>query len=404
MKDIVARYRWWMVLLVVLLVFGSTSSGMGLVQAQQESPLNDDEFTKAELATTQIFIVNPDGKPMGTCTGTFQTPDGIILTNFHCVGHTDLYGRDDSGMGLSHGDFYHPEALVVIAPTKSDKEVPKPTYVAQVQIANPNLDIAVVKIVGMLKEGQKLPSKLPIVPIVRADSDKVKARDFVGVLGYPGVGGPLLTYTEGQIAGFEDQDEDGGIDSFKTTANINPGNSGGLAVNQNGEQIGIPTYGVSEGASKIDRIKMVNVAVPYIEAAIKGVKAGTVVTETPGGGTPSTPGNSEEPVEDGVILKGTILDANTKKGIAGALIVMLNPDVTFDEFEESNFDESLIAAAGTTDSKGKYQTTPALARGETYTVVIGAKNYQPRVFENGLEITTDDPDITNVDPITLKKR
>ena len=93
MKDIVARYRWWMVLLVVLLVFGSTSSGMGLVQAQQESPLNDDEFTKAELATTQIFIVNPDGKPMGTCTGTFQTPDGIILTNFHCVGHTDLYGR-----------------------------------------------------------------------------------------------------------------------------------------------------------------------------------------------------------------------------------------------------------------------------------------------------------------------
>ncbi len=404
MKDIVARYRWWMVLLVVLLVFGSTSSGMGLVQAQQESPLNDDEFTKAELATTQIFIVNPDGKPMGTCTGTFQTPDGIILTNFHCVGHTDLYGRDDSGMGLSHGDFYHPEALVVIAPTKSDKEVPKPTYVAQVQIANPNLDIAVIKIVGMLKEGQKLPSKLPIVPIVRADSDKVKARDFVGVLGYPGVGGPLLTYTEGQIAGFEDQDEDGGIDSFKTTANINPGNSGGLAVNQNGEQIGIPTYGVSEGASKIDRIKMVNVAVPYIEAAIKGVKAGTVVTETPGGGTPSTPGNSEEPVEDGVILKGTILDANTKKGIAGALIVMLNPDVTFDEFEESNFDESLIAAAGTTDSKGKYQTTPALARGETYTVVIGAKNYQPRVFENGLEITTDDPDITNVDPITLKKR
>lgn len=406
MKKLVARYRWWMVLLVVLLAIGSTSSRLGLVQAQ-ESPLSDEEFSKAELATTQIFIVNPDGKPMGTCTGTFQTPDGIILTNFHCVGHTDLYGKDDSGMGLSHGDFYHPEGLVVIAPTKNDKEVPKPTYVAQVQIANPNLDIAVVKIVGMLKEGQKLPSKLPIVPIVRADSEKVKARDFVGVLGYPGVGGPLLTYTEGQIAGFEDQDEDGGIDSFKTTANINPGNSGGLAVNQNGEQIGIPTYGVSEGASKIDRIKMVNVAVPYIEAAMKGVKAGTVVTESPGGGTPSTPGtpdDPETPVEDGVILQGTILDANTKKGIPSALIVVLNPGVTYDEFEEGGFDESMVAASGTTDSKGRYQTTPALARGESYSVVVGAKNYQPRVFENGLEITADDPDITSVDPITLKKR
>ena len=400
MSDLLQRYRWWIALMVLLLAIGSTSSALRSARAQN-SQLDDQEFERAEQATVQIYILDPKGKPMGTCTGTYQTPTGIILTNFHCVGHTDLYGEDDTGQGLKNGDFYNPKGLVVIAPTKSDKEVPKPTYVAQVVASNPNLDIAIVKIVGMIKDGQKLPSNLGIVPIKRADSDKVKARDFVGVLGYPGVGGPLLTYTEGQIAGFEDQNEDNQIDAFKTTANINPGNSGGLAVNANGEQIGIPTYGVSEGASKIDRIKMVNIALPYIDQAIKGggipvTVDGTTPPVTNGGDTPA-------PAGEGVILKGKITDANTKRPVAGALLIVLQPGTTYDDFESSGFDEKLVAALGTADRNGKYQTSPEIARGQSYTIVVGAKGYQPRVFEDGLEITNDDPDFVDVEDIPLKR-
>ncbi len=405
MSDMLKRYRWWLALMVLLLAGGSLSSGIRAAQAQT-TQLNDDDYTRAELATVQIYILDPKGKPLGTCTGTFQTATGIILTNFHCVGHTDLYGEDDTGLGLKNGDFYNPKGLVVIAPTKSDKEVPKPTYVAQVVASNPNLDIAVVKIVGMLKDGQKLPANLAIVPIKRADSDKVKVRDFVGVLGYPGVGGPLLTYTDGQVAGFEDQNEDDVIDSFKTTANINPGNSGGLAVNNKGEQIGIPTYGVSEGASKIDRIKMVNIATPYINQAIKGGGA-PVTLDTPGGNTPAPPvgdNPAPTPATDGVILTGKIVDANTKRGVAGALLIILQPGVTFDKFQKSGFDESLVATVGTADRSGKYQTAPALERDQTYTVVIGAKGYQPRVFEDGLEITSDDPDVTTMEDIAIQKQ
>jgi S1-C subfamily serine protease len=399
MSDLLPRYRWWVALMVLLLAFGATSSALRSAQAQNAPALDDDEYSRAELATVQIYILDPDGKPMGGCTGTFQTPDGIILTNFHCVGHTDLYGEDDSGLGLEHGDLYNPDGLVVIAPTKSDREVPKATYVAQVMSGNPNLDIAVVKIVGMLKEGQKLPSKLPIVTIKRADSDKVKTRDYVGVLGYPGVGGPLLTFTDGQIAGFEDQDEDGEIDSFKTTANINPGNSGGLAVNERGEQIGLPTYGVSEGASKIDRIKMVNVALPYLDQAIKGERGITL-----NGGIANNGGEDPVPVEEGVILTGKIVDANTKRGVSGALLIVLNQGVSFDDFESSGFDESLVAAVGTADRSGKYQTSPLIARGVSYTVVVGAKGYEPRVFEEGLEITDSDPDVVDVEDIAIQRQ
>jgi hypothetical protein len=401
MSDLFKRYRPWIALMLILLMAGALSDGLRSAQAQTGN-LDKTELKKAELATVQIYILDPDGKPVGTCTGTYQTPDGIILTNFHCVGHTDLYGEDDSGLGLSHGDFYHPDGLVVIAPTKSDKEVPKPTYVAQVMASNPNLDVAVVKIVGMLKEGQKLPNQLGIVPIKRANSDDIGSGDFVGVLGYPGVGGPLLTYTDGIISGFEDPNEDDEIDSFKTTANINPGNSGGLAVNESGEQIGIPTYGVSEGASKLDRIKMVNVAVPYIEQAIEGggppVDTGNTGINNGGDDPEPTP----EPTE-GVILQGKIINANTKKGVPGALMIVLQSGTTFDDFESSGFDESLVAAIGTADKSGNYQTSPMIERGQSYTVVVGAKGYTPRVFEEGLEILDDDPDITDIEPIAIEK-
>jgi Trypsin-like peptidase domain len=401
MSDLISRYRWWIALMVFLLALGATSGTLRSVQAQNVQ-LDDNEYDRAMLATVQIYIIDPKGKPMGTCTGTYQTPEGVILTNFHCVGHTDLYGRDDSGMRLSNGEFYHPEGLVVIAPTKSDREVPKPTYVAQVLASNPDLDIAVVKIIGMLKDGQRLPSNLGIVPIKRADSTKVKTRDFVGILGYPGVGGPLLTYTFGEIAGFEDQNEedDVNLDSFKTTANINPGNSGGLAVNGSGEQIGIPTYGVSEGASKIDRIKAVHVAIPYINQAING--GGEPVTV--GGTTPPiNSGDDPAPTTEGVILQGRILDANTKRAVAGALLIVLQPGTTFDDFESSGFDESLVAAVGTADRSGRYQTSPIIERSQSYTIVVGAKGYQPRVFEDGLEITNEDPDIVDVEDIALKR-
>jgi hypothetical protein len=35
--------------------------------------------------------------------------------------------------------------------------------------------------------------------------------------------------------------------------------------------------------------------------------------------------------------------------------------------------------------------------------VVGAKGYQPRVFEDGLEITSDDPDLVDVEDIPLKR-
>lgn len=479
------------------------------------------QIETAMQAVVKIWMLGPDGKAFGGCSGTIIDPVGYILTNFHCVGYTNLYGKDDSGFNLKHGDLYHPQGWLVIGPTKDPKKAPAPTYLAKYVAGDPKLDVAVVKIFRMYNESEKLPSALPLTVIKRVDSDNAKIGEFIATVGYPGVGGNLISYLPGQISGFDDQDGDGNLDSFKTNAEIAPGNSGGLGMNENGEQIGISTWGRVSGASKIDRFKMINIAEPLIQkakqiggATIGGGLGSAGSSQAPSGGNPSfgkitlstackdaptsqpgvvfpagtkqiaalfphsglrtgtdwgsawvlddkviaggetgrswkdaadgtfcntlanqgealpngkykyalylqgrlvseaefsigasaPPPTSKPPpqTKTGVVLTGQIVDADTQRGIAGAIILVLKPDVSIEDFDDAENIEPLIAALGTADASGKYQTAPGLERGITYTILVGQKAYQRRELE--LELEASDPDVTKLKPIALKKK
>ncbi len=528
MKWQLSRTTLWIALIAIILIAGLTSQST--VFAKDPTA---DQIQAGMLATVKIWILGPDGKAIGTCSGTVIDPVGYILTNFHCVGHTDLYGPDDTDLNLKDGDLYNPNGVSVIGPTLDPKQAPKPTYLAQFITGNTRLDIAVIKIAALYDSKDPLPKQLPLVVIKRANTDNVRVGDFIATVGYPGVGGPLVSYLPGQVSGFDDQDADGNIDSFKTSANIAPGNSGGLGMNDRGEQIGVSTWGRSDkAANKIDRFKMVNIAEPIIQKAIQigGVSTGGVQSipqppsppTTPGTNTPSgpfskivfgtavqngkvdkpattfpsgttkvfgvfeytgmkqgadwgfvwfldgqvatgdstgrkwkdgasgvlpvfveskgkslpdgnyklglyvggksvlegtftignkstTPPKPEPPAttNTGVILKGQIVDADTKRGIANALLVVLNPGVgvaQFDQALQAGNQANVIAALGFADQNGNYQTVPDIARNQTYTVIVGNENYQRRTFENGLEIADDDPAVVSMETISLKKR
>ncbi len=61
-------------------------------------------------------------------------------------------------------------------------------------------------------------------------------------IGNPGLGGDTPTLTRGTVSGFLLDDENNLPQGWiKTDAEINPGNSGGMAINANGELIGVPT-------------------------------------------------------------------------------------------------------------------------------------------------------------------
>jgi S1-C subfamily serine protease len=519
--------RLWVALTAAVLVGGVVVS-----TARPASAVSHDNLNRSILSTVQLITPVGDTNSAAQCSATVVDPSGYILTNVHCVGVVN----DDRNPppGLRAGDLYNPKGLVAVAPTLDAKKVPVPTYVARVLSGTPELDIAVIKIIGTLDRNGAAPApeSLPLVVQPMGDSDAVQPGDEVTVIGYPGIGGPLVTVTSGKVSGFDDRNGDGTIDSIKTDASITHGNSGGLAIDEQGRQIGIPTWGLEEGASKLDRLMMINLAVPYIEQAIKVGNAdqgstsggqGTTGTVTPPGGGPSggspfgqlhfatdvspqgqlvsegttfpsgakqvlgawlykgisrgtpwgyqftfngqvaidkrnteswdeaseggtfvrfssdgglpdgsfemalfvndrevqrgnftvgagaqqgplKPQKPQPPSTQGVVISGSFADADTGQPIPGALFVVLKPGVSPEQFVQNPTNDQ-VAAAGQADESGAFRTAPPLPRGQTYSVLIGANGYQPRTFDNILELGSDAPAVVSLDqPLVLRKR
>jgi S1-C subfamily serine protease len=311
-----------------------------------------------------------------------------------------------------------------------------PTYIAAVMAGTPEGDFAVLKIVSMIDTKESLPNPLPLMVMNRGDSEKMQIGDPVHLVGYPGVGGNLITVTTGIVSGFDDQNGDGKLESIKTTAEMGGGISGGLAMNDSGDQIGVPTWGVSKGADKIDRMMMINLAVPFIDEGKRvggaqiglpgtgttpstGTGTGTGTGTTPAkpsagtGGTGTTPAKPTPPstgttpapaTSQGVLLTGLVTDANTGRPIQGAAIAVLRPGLSVEEWRNLPGKEG-SDAEGMTDTTGRYRTAPAMARdSRPHTVVVVADGYVPRMFENALKIEPADPDLTQMETIELKKR
>lgn len=429
----------------------------GGTTVDHRSDIGADALDRALLSTVQLALVDGQFRQVGTCSGT-HIGDGLILTNFHCVGQTDLYGPDPSGLGLVNGQTYHPQGWVVVLPTLDPAQPPIPTYVAQTVAGDPALDVAVVRIVGGWN-GQDpfrptpLAGPLPIPAMELADSDGVRPLDYVAVVGYPGVGGRTVTLTEGKIGGYDDQNEDGQNDSFKTTASIAPGNSGGLAVNSEGRQIGIPTWQNVQGGNKVDRLRMVNLALPVVQSARAG---GSYASPQPAPGpyaqppspygpapadpyaqppadpyaqppqppnpygqppslpdpyqTPADPYGQPQPQpqpDNGVFVRGRVIDGVSQQGVPGATVVILRAGATFEDLQRAvqQGDEQaavgLIVATATAGPDGSFQTTTPLPRGATYAIIIGGQGYQPRPLN--LEITMEDPVMTELVPIAISQ-
>lgn len=374
--------------------------------------ITKEQLDHAVLSTHKVFILNAQEKAIGQCSGTTIDPSGLILTNWHCVGLTSEPQEDDSGQGLRPGQLYHPNGLVVIAPTKDPKLEPVPTYVGQAVAGTPDLDMAVVKIVGMFDRKLTLPSNLPLVVTRSADISGVGLGDPVHVLGYPGIGGTRLNYSSGIVSGFDDRNEDGKLDSIKTNAEMAPGVSGGLALNDAGDQMGIPTWGVSEGAAKIDRMMMIDIAAPYVQQALGGATLAPTPAATPGGPSPvasPAPGRPAPSPSPGagakvVVIRGQVVDADTKRAISGASVGLLKAGVTFDQWERQGYSATLVVSEGATDRNGAYQTAPAIPAGNTHTVVAIADGYVGRYYDNGLTLKDGGATVIEVDTIALRKK
>lgn len=168
-----------------------------------------------------------NGDPVWHGSGTFITEDGMILTNAHVV-DTRYDEYDELGVAI----------------TTATDEPPVLQYHADILAVDYVLDLAIIQITAGL-DGSPVNETFPAVAL--ADSDDVEIGDPIRILGYPGIGGETITFTNGSVSGFTSDRALGNRAWIKTDAVIAGGNSGGLAINADGQAIGVPTV-VGSGA------------------------------------------------------------------------------------------------------------------------------------------------------------
>lgn len=523
------KRRYWTSIFAVLTLasfaFGLAGSG---AQAQAIDKDVAQRMLRASVKLLTPFDADEDAGSL--CSGSMLDEEGHILTNFHCIGYPTSGPADEEleSLGLEPGDLFNEKGLSVVALTDDPRRLPKPAYVAQALSWDPELDIAVLKVVSLYNSKQKLGDTLPVVTMPMADSDSVQTLDDVIVIGYPGIAGDTVTATEGRISGFLDEDGDDIFDWFKTDVLVNQGNSGGSALNTKGELVGIPTARLQDRSGNvIYLVRPINRAVPYVEAArqvgasggqvanppsspsnpparpaarasfgeivfgagfddetgvtgeastfpsgIKEVHAGLPYENMRDGmdwgyswqyegqditGEPelewefgasglldlsltgkrgltdgsyslqvflrddlvreagfmvgSRPGNNRPPerppVSDGgVTIIGTIIDHATKRPVQNAVLAVLFPGLTVDDFDADQTEnkEDTVLAFGVTGTDGDFVLNRPLERDEVYGVIVGAKGYQRIAEDDALEILEDDPGLVELDPIEMDRQ
>jgi S1-C subfamily serine protease len=184
-----------------------------------------DRYEIAEVARSVVLIANvSDRKITATGTGTITTPDGLIVTNAHVV-----EGSDQVAIGLLN-DLNDP---------------PEYRYLGEVVGRDDKIDVALIAIRYDL-DGRSVNAanlNLPYIP-ASLSATEVFRGDLIYIFGFPSIGDDYLVVTSGSIVSVENGSVNGQRVPiwYRTDAEIAPGNSGGLAVNGNGEFVGIPTF------------------------------------------------------------------------------------------------------------------------------------------------------------------
>jgi hypothetical protein len=171
-------------------------------------------------------------------------------------------------------------------------------YHAEVMQADRSLDLAVIILTTDLENNPVDRSQLDLPAVEMGDAGRLQLGDPLTILGYPGIGGDTITLTRGEVGGFTSEPDYGDRAYIKTSATIAGGNSGGLVADERGFLIGIPTQlgsggddvlidcrviadtnrdgeinsldGCVPAGGFINVLRPINLAVPLIEAALRG--------------------------------------------------------------------------------------------------------------------------------------
>lgn len=104
-----------------------------------------------------------------------------------------------------------------------------------------------------------------------------------------------------------------------------------------------------------------------------------------------TVGEGTAPASTSVTVEGTIADKKTKKPIKGAVVLVLKPGVTVQQWVKGGQKDKDVLTGGKSDSKGAFALENPLERETEYSIVVVAKGYKP-LASDAFSISADQED------------
>jgi hypothetical protein len=426
--------RYWKPAIVAILALASIAPVLSLTQqhvrAQEQADSSNLSFTDLDyndLITSTVFLwacetLRPSTGPIDLQTisstrcplswsgsGTVIDPRGIILTNAH--------------VALSE-DQSEPVWLLV-SRTVDAQSLPQPAYFARAVLYSPAggqrksfddafLDLAVI-VPALTLDGTPIqPGEVAMRPLPMAPDGAVGIGDGLRNIGYPGIGGDLITITEGTVSGFEPDEgvrQLGNAGWIKTDATLGGGISGGTSINEDGLLIGVPTrLGNTEtrpactddqgnpvqcNIGQINRIR----PVPSGYELLTNIGLGEGLPE---GLTAATePTVQDDPVSpsDGVTVTGSIVSADTGQPVPGAWFIVIEPGIPVGNY--LNGQQDAVYTFATSSADGTFQLKKPIVRGESYGVAVIARGFSNMSEDGRVLAAADAPAVVTLPPVQM---
>lgn len=188
--------------------------------------LAQDEILRISGSVVQIVALAQNGNPISSGSGTIVDPSGYIFTNVHVIEGAADY------------------AIMMV---EDLGELPVLRYFASPVIEFPEIDFAMLQI-DRDSNGRAVNSSTLNLPFIALSEQTVGLGEPISIFGFPSIGDGFMVLTNGSITTIQNENiRNQRLPTYyQTDAEISPGNSGGLAVNRQGEFIGIPTFVRSE--------------------------------------------------------------------------------------------------------------------------------------------------------------
>lgn len=327
-----------------------------------------------------------------TCSGgsgTFISPDGTLLTN----GHVALHGETAAPLWL------------LVFRTIDARSLPEPAFFARPLAGSPlgQLDLAVAAPAYTLDGRPIEPGELSVPSLPMGPPGGVDLGDDLLVIGYPAIGGDLITLTRGAVAGFDPDPavpELGTAGWIKTDAILGSGNSGGTTINDRGELIGVPTEmgevetgllpdGILASYSHINHIRPIPEGYEVLRR--RAAAAGIEVAELPA---------AEATTEAAaVVVAGSLRSADSDDPIAGGLVVVLAPGVGVADYKAGR--RGAVYDVALSGQDGSFLLERPVARGEAYGLLALADGYHEVALDGQVLATADAPAVVALPPLRL---